>query len=55
MNPQERTYRRPVVEFRALKEPRGSPLGFVLACNIVICVRIWWRKLFVDVLFYLCP
>ena len=55
MDPQERTDRHPVVELRNLKEPRGRSLVLGLARNIVICGRIWRRKPFVDILFYLCP
>ena len=55
MDPQERTDRYPVLEFLALKEPRGRSLLVGLACNVVICRWVRWRKPFVNVLVYLCP
>src|SRR6266702_353594 len=55
MDPKERPDRRPVLEFFALKEPRGRSLIVSLARNVVICGRVRRRKPFVDVLFDLCP
>src|SRR6266571_2203943 len=55
MDPQERSDRCPVLEFLALKKPRSRSLIVSLARNVVICGRVWRRKPFVDVLFYLCP
>ena|SRR6266702_3265853 len=55
MDPQERSNRHPVLEYHALKEPRGRSLIVGIARNIIICGRVRRRKPFVDVLFYLCP
>ena len=53
MDPQERTDRHPVFEFLAFNEPCGSSLLVRLTRNIIICVRVWRRKPFVNALFYL--
>ena len=55
MDPQERTTRHPVLEFLASKEPRGRSFILGLARNVVICGRVWRRKPFTNVLFYLGP
>ena len=55
MDPQERTARHPALEFLASKEPGGRSFILSLARNVVICVRVWRRKPFENVLFYLCP
>ena len=55
MDPQERSGRHPVIEYVASKEPRGRSLMLGLACIVLICGRVWRRKPFVNVLFYLCP
>ena len=55
MDPQERSDRRPVIEHRALKEPRSGSLMVGLARNVVIRGRVRGRKPFEDVLRYLCP
>ena len=55
MDPQERIARLPVLKFPALKEPRSCSFILGNARSVVICGRVWRRKPFVDVLFYLCP
>ena len=55
MDPQERTARHPVLELLASKEPRGRSFILGLARNVVICGRVWRRKPFANVLFYLGP
>ena len=44
-----------MLEFRALKKPRGRSIILGFAPSVVICARVWRRKPFEDVLFYLCP
>jgi hypothetical protein len=55
IDPQERADRNPVLEFPSSEEPHGGSLRLGLACNVIICVRVWGRKPFVYALFYLGP
>jgi hypothetical protein len=55
VDPEKRTFRLPVIEYAALKEPFRGSLMMYRTCDVMVGRWVWWREPPAKVLSHLIP